>query len=155
MEHNTADDERKRKETIMQKEQYTHIVQYYETDQMKIVHHSNYIRWFEEARGFMLEQAGFGYDKMEQLGVIIPVLEVSCQYLSMVRYQEHVQIIPKLVKFNGIKMTVEYEVIDAKTKELRAKGRSVHCFLNRDYKPMSLKREQTEIYEMFLRLCEQ
>ena len=29
---------------------YEHIVQYYETDQMKVVHHSNYIRWFEEAR---------------------------------------------------------------------------------------------------------
>ena len=29
---------------------YTHRVQYYETDQMGIVHHSNYIRWFEEAR---------------------------------------------------------------------------------------------------------
>ena len=40
---------------------YKHLVQYYETDQMGIVHHSNYIKWFEEARSFLLEENGFGY----------------------------------------------------------------------------------------------
>ena len=39
---------------------YKHLVQYYETDQMGIVHHSNYIRWFEEARSYILEENGFG-----------------------------------------------------------------------------------------------
>ena len=51
--------------------EYTHKVQYYETDQMGIVHHSNYIRWFEEARSDVLEKAGMGYDVMEAEGVII------------------------------------------------------------------------------------
>lgn len=139
----------------MNTEHYTHLVQYYETDQMKIVHHSNYIRWFEEARGWMLERAGFGYDKMEEIGVIIPVLEVGCQYKSMVRYQDEVCIIPKLVKFNGIKMTVQYEIKDAKTGELRATGMSVHCFLDREYKPMSLKRSHPELYKMFQGLLEE
>ena len=49
---------------------YKHLVQYYETDQMGIVHHSNYIRWFEEARSFLLEENGFGYKKMEESGII-------------------------------------------------------------------------------------
>ena len=48
-----------------EKMEYTHKVQYYETDQMGIVHHSNYIRWFEEARSDVLEKAGMGYDVME------------------------------------------------------------------------------------------
>ena len=43
---------------------YKHLVQYYETDQMGIVHHSNYIRWFEEARSYLLEENGFGYDTL-------------------------------------------------------------------------------------------
>ena len=51
---------------------YRHLVQYYETDQMGVVHHSNYIRWFEEARVFFMDQMGFGYDKMEKSGVIQP-----------------------------------------------------------------------------------
>ena len=45
-----------------------HKVQYYETDGMGIVHHSNYIRWFEEARVDLLEQLGFGYDRIEEAG---------------------------------------------------------------------------------------
>ena len=40
---------------------YRHKVQYYETDQMGIVHHSNYIRWFEEGRIDLMEQMGLGY----------------------------------------------------------------------------------------------
>ena len=59
---------------------YDHKVQYYETDGMGIVHHSNYIRWFEEARVDLLEQLGFGYDRIEEAGYSGPVLEVSCQY---------------------------------------------------------------------------
>ena len=45
---------------------YTHKVQYYETDAMAIVHHSNYIRWFEEARLDYLEQIGLPYDEIER-----------------------------------------------------------------------------------------
>ena len=52
---------------------------YYETDQMKIVHHSNYIRWFEEVRTEYLESRGFPYAKMDELGVMIPVLSVDCR----------------------------------------------------------------------------
>ena len=138
----------------MEQQTYKHLAQYYETDQMKIVHHSNYIRWFEEARGWLLERAGFGYDKMEETGIIIPVLEVNCQYKSMVRYNDEVEIIPHLVKFNGIKMTVTYEVKDVNTGELRSVGQTVHCFLNREYKPVSLKRSYPEVYQVFQKLLE-
>ncbi|MFQ9127202.1 MAG: acyl-CoA thioesterase [Butyricicoccaceae bacterium] len=65
-----------------------HKVQYYETDGMGIVHHSNYIRWFEEARVDLLEQLGFGYDRIEAEGYSGPVLEVACQYKTMSRFGE-------------------------------------------------------------------
>ena len=42
---------------------YEHKAQYYETDQMGIIHHANYLHWFEEARIDMMEQMGMGYDK--------------------------------------------------------------------------------------------
>ena len=47
---------------------YTHRVQYYETDQMGIVHHSNYIRWFEEARIDWMRHCGISYREMEKTG---------------------------------------------------------------------------------------
>ena len=54
---------------------YEHYTQYYETDQMGCVHHSNYIRWMEEARVFLMEQMGCSYRAMEEAGILSPVLE--------------------------------------------------------------------------------
>ena len=62
---------------------YEHKTQYYETDQMGIIHHYNYIRWFEEARMDMMEQMGMGYAEMEKRGIISPVLSVHSEYKSM------------------------------------------------------------------------
>lgn len=63
---------------------YEHVVQYYETDRMGCVHHSNYIRWFEEARTWLMAEGGFGYDRMEALGVMSPVLKAEAEYRTMV-----------------------------------------------------------------------
>ena len=63
---------------------------YYETDQMGIVHHSNYIRWFEEARLYYMEAIGLPYELMEEAGIFIPVLGVSCDYKVSVRFAETV-----------------------------------------------------------------
>ena len=71
---------------------YLHEVQYYETDGMRIVHHSNYIRWFEEARLAALKKDGMDYDRMEEEGIIIPVLSASCEYKMAVHYGETVKI---------------------------------------------------------------
>ena len=59
---------------------YIRNVQYYETDKMGIVHHSNYIKWFEEARIFYMQEMGFLYKEMENKGVMIPVLGISALY---------------------------------------------------------------------------
>lgn len=50
-----------------------HEVQYYETDRMGITHHSNYVRWMEEARTFFLREIGWPYEKIEEEGIISPV----------------------------------------------------------------------------------
>lgn len=129
---------------------YEHRVHYYETDQMGIVHHSNYIRWFEEARCDYLQKLGCEYSVMEKKGVIIPVLAVSAEYKSMVHYGEIVKIIPKFENFNGIKFSISYQIMDRESGELRTTGESKHCFLGRDYKPLMLKKSYPDLYEIFL-----
>lgn len=133
---------------------YVRQAKYYETDQMAVVHHSNYIRWFEEARVDFLEQIGLGYDKIEAAGVYSPVLAVSCEYKSSVRFNETVSIRAILRFFNGIKMKIEYQVLDMETKQLKAVGTSEHCFVSTDFKPVSLKRNYKEMYETLLRCVE-
>jgi len=56
---------------------YVHKVNYYETDKMGLTHHSNYIRFMEEARVDFMEQLGFGYEKMEAEGVGSPVIAID------------------------------------------------------------------------------
>lgn len=53
-------------------EPYERTAHYYETDRMGIIHHSNYIRWFEETRIHYLDKAGYPYSEMEKDGVMIP-----------------------------------------------------------------------------------
>lgn len=129
-------------------EAYRRKALYYETDQMGIIHHSNYIRWFEEARIDLMDQIGYGYKNMEAKGIMSPVLKVSCEYKGMVRFGDEVYILPKVEEFeNGIKLVISYRVIDANTKELRTTGKSEHCFINKNGRPISLKREFKEAYE--------
>ena len=117
-----------------------HKVQYYETDGMGIVHHSNYIRWFEEARVDLLEQLGYGYDRIESEGFSSPVLEVSCKYKTMARFGDTVLIHADISDYNGVRLSLHYEVRDTQTNDLRCVGESRHCFMGRDGRPVSLRR---------------
>ena len=92
---------------------YGRKIQYYETDRMGIVHHSNYIRWMEEARIDALAQIGIPYDKIEAAGILIPVLEASCEYRISFRFGEEFSIRVLPDRFSGIKMSMKYEIYGA------------------------------------------
>ncbi|MCD7727294.1 MAG: acyl-CoA thioesterase [Ruminococcus sp.] len=122
---------------------------YYETDGMRIAHHSNYIRWFEEARIWWLEEIGFGYDKMEAEGVMIPVLSVGCKYHSPVRFNDTFRVCLMITEFNGLKFKVVYKLYNDTTGKLSAEGESMHCFVSSDMRPLRTKNSHTEIYKIF------
>ena len=126
---------------------YIHKTQYYESDQMGVIHHSNYIRWFEEARTAFMDDRGYTYARLEHEGIISPVLAVECEYRKMMHYGDTARIELELEKFNGIKMTVCYKVYLDSTGELCSVGKSSHCFLNSDHKPVSMKKVNREFYE--------
>ena len=119
---------------------------------MGIVHHSNYIRWFESARIDYLAKMGIPYDKIEEAGIISPVLTVSSQYRQMTRFGETVTITPVLKSYNGIRYVVTYEVRNKETGVLNATGETSHCFLNRAGKPVSLKKVLLETHEVLMGL---
>lgn len=128
---------------------YVHKTQYYETDQMGVIHHSNYIRWFEEARTHFLEEIGYSYQRIEkELKLMSPVLEIGCQYRSMVYFGDTVDISLRVEACNGIRATFAYEIRDHETQELRTTGFSKHCFLNESCRPISLKKDQPELFSI-------
>ena len=123
---------------------------YYETDQMGIVHHSNYIRWMEEARIAYMEFIGLPYAAVEAKKILIPVVSAHCEYKNYVRFDECVEIIPEVAYFNGVRMTIHYRMIHKETKKLCAIGQTTHCFTSPEMKPLSLKKADREMYEIFL-----
>ena len=132
---------------------YRHKAQYYETDTMKIVHHSNYIRWMEEARVDMLEQVGLGYDTMEKEGVLSPVLSVECEFKGMTRFAETVEIRVRLEKYTGVRFELSYEMTGP-DGTLRARGKSAHCFIDVSGRPISLRRRFPAWDDLFRRCAE-
>ena len=133
---------------------YEHHAKYYETDQMGIIHHSNYVKWMEEARMDIMSQIGLSYRQMEEMEIISPVLSISVDYLSMVHFDDTVVIETHLTKYNGVKMELEYVMYDKASGDKRATAKSTHCFLTRTGKPISLKRMYPELDTNFFEFKE-
>ncbi|MBG9988726.1 acyl-CoA thioesterase [Aerococcaceae bacterium DSM 111176] len=132
----------------MMEKNYEHVVQYYETDAMQIVHHSNYIRWFEEARTWWLSESGMAYHRLEEMGIMMPILSVNAKYQQMMRFGDIATIHLKITKLTPVKMVISYWVYNKQTEELCVTGDSLLGFLDRATgKPVSMKKSYPELYE--------
>lgn len=85
-------------------------VRYYETDCMGIVHHSNYIRFYEVARTEMLREFGTTYQEMEQAGVMLPVLDVQAHYINPAYDDDLLTIRVTLAEMPKVKMRFDFEI---------------------------------------------
>ena len=130
---------------------YTHRVQYYETDKMGISHHSNYIRWMEEARVDYLDQIGWSYARLEEMGVISPVRAVECHYRATTTFSDLITIRAEIEDFNGVVLRLRYSMFnEAGTRVFD--GCSEHCFLNSEGRILRLKRDYPDFYEALMAL---
>ncbi len=127
-------------------------VNYYETDKMGVVHHSNYIRYMEEARCDMLDKMDMPFEKLEENGITIPVLGVSCEYKYHTTFGDTILIDTTIKEYSGVRLTVEYEFKDKKTGKLVLTGETKHCFTNKELRPINLKKHNKEFSEKFERL---
>ena len=121
---------------------------------MAIVHHSNYIRWFEEARLDLLTKLGINYSDLEKEGILIPVVDVSCKYLVSAKYGDTVSILPVMTEYSGVKLCFRYEVRNTANGTLLATGSSTHCFLNTARRPISLKRQASALHQLFTEMAD-
>jgi acyl-CoA thioester hydrolase len=85
-------------------------VRYYETDQMGIVHHSNYVRYFECGRTDMLKQLGLPMEKIEASGIMMPVVSIECKYKIPAKLGDTLRIVSIINEEPGAKMTIRSEI---------------------------------------------
>lgn len=127
---------------------YLRKVNYYETDQMGITHHSNYVRWMEEARMAMLKDAGFGIKKFEDDGITSPVLSVECNYKHTTTFDDNIKIEVTLTGYTGVKLFMSYKMINADTDTLVFTANSSHCFVDMQGVPIAIKKRYPQFDEL-------
>ncbi len=124
-------------------------INYYETDKMGVVHHSNYIRFLEEARCYWLEELQMPFKSFEEQGITIPVLEVNIKYKYHVTFGDTILIHTYMKEYSGVRMTVGYNVTDEKTGKTVLIGETKHCFTNKELKPLNLKKVNMDFSNKF------
>ena len=85
-------------------------VEYHHTDQMGIVHHSNYVKFFEVARTEWLRAIGLTYAEMERRGVMMPIVDVAVKYRNPAVYDELISVTAFVDALPMARMTFRYEV---------------------------------------------
>ena len=133
--------------------EYKREINYYETDKMGIVHHSNYIRFLEEARCKWLKELGIPMETLEEMGYTIPTLEINCKYKNHVSSGDVIIIKPIITEYNGVRMTVSYKVTENNTGKDVIIAWTKHCFTNKGLRPINMKKCNIEIHNIFEKLC--
>lgn len=105
------------------------LVRYGETDQMGIVYHSNYLRYFEVARLEWLSFLGVSYNAMEQEGVIMPVIEVNLSYKTPALFEDKLIVEVRLDEAPKVKMKFSYSIRNQKD-QIVCLGETTLAFLN-------------------------
>lgn len=120
---------------------------YGETDQMGIIHHSNYPIWFEAGRTGFFKKIGIWYSKIEETGVLLPLTDLRCSFISPARYEDEIVIKTKPSKLSCVRLTFKYEVLNKDSGMLIAKGETSHAWTNRSLKPINIEKRMPELYE--------
>ncbi|HET6528034.1 MAG TPA: thioesterase family protein [Balneolaceae bacterium] len=113
---------------------YTHRLRsrYGETDQMGYVYYGRYMEYFEEARTEMIRSIGFPYAKLEQEGVMLPVVHTEVDYKAPVFYDELMRIEVKLFDMPMVKLATYYEIFTDRRDEPHAVGSVILCFVDEE-----------------------
>ena len=129
---------------------YKHTIQYYETDKMGITHHSNYIRFMEEARIYFLKQSGWPYEKFEEEGIISPVVGITCDYKKTTTFPDELEIKVAVLEVSPVKFKLQYIMTVA--DKLVCTASSTHCFLSKEGHPVSIQKQYPDFYNTLLEL---
>jgi acyl-CoA thioester hydrolase len=107
-------------------------VRYADVDQMGVAYHANYLRWFEVGRSEMFRDLGLPYRAVEERGILMPVSEVFCKFVSGARYDDVLIIETRLDSSIRAGMKFEYRIFTESRGELVAKGYTRHAFVDAD-----------------------
>ena len=131
--------------------EYTRIVHYYETDKMGVVHHSNYIKWLEEARTHYFNETNLAYHETESYGIMSPLTDISMKFKKFIRYGDSFTVRLRITKYTGVRFRIAYTIFNQNGEEL-LEAESGHAFVGQDLRPVSLARAIPHRHELMAKL---
>lgn len=132
---------------------------YAETDQMGVVYHANYLTWFEIGRTEMIRQIGYPYSKLEERGLLLPVIDLDMHFAKPARYDDLIRISTRITDYTNIRMTFEVRITKVQDTEqeddgeLLVSGQTRHVWLSRDWRPIRIDRHAPELVELLASAC--
>lgn len=124
-------------------------VRYAETDRMGIVHHSNYPVWFEVGRTEYIKQNGISYSAIESKGIMLPLLELKCKFVSSSTYEDKIIVRTSIKAYTKTRLNFYYEVFkEQDTEHPITVGETVHVWTNSELKPINLQKHFPELYDI-------
>src|SRR3989338_4781682 len=113
-------------------------VRYAETDRMGISYYANYLVWFEAARTEYFRALGFVYSEFEKQGILLPVAEACCRYLSPSSYDDILTVRTLVSQMRQSSIRFEYQVLKNEDAKPIATGYTIHVFSNQSLKPIRI-----------------
>jgi acyl-CoA thioester hydrolase len=129
-------------------------VRYAETDQMGIVHHSHYPVWFEAGRTDFLKKAGMSYTAVEAGGILLPLYEINCRYLSPAKYEDELTVVTRIKKLSRVRLILSYEVVRETDGALLAAGETMHAFTDASLRPLNAEKACPGLYALLRQALE-
>ena len=135
-------------------------VRYQETDQMGVVYHANYVNWFEVGRTEWVRAFGFPYTKLEEQGLLIPVIDLQVKFNVPAKYDDLIVVCTRLAEVSPLRLTFESQIrrlhtetfeaayysIDELPGECLVTGSTKHVWVDKQFNPVRLNRQAPEIY---------
>ncbi len=104
-------------------------VRYADTDQMGYVYYGNYATYYEVARVEAFRQLGYAYKKLEEEGVMMPVIELKTQFHLPAKYDDLLTIKVRIPKFPKTLIRYEYEIFNEAGQKVNT-GETTLVFIN-------------------------
>jgi acyl-CoA thioester hydrolase len=105
---------------------------------MGIVHHGSYVDWMEMGRTEFMRSFGFTYRELEQMGILLPVLEVWVRYRQAAVYDDELRISTWVEELSRVRIKLAYKIERITDNVLLTEGYSMHTFAGRDGRPIRI-----------------
>lgn len=105
-------------------------VHFYDTDTMGVVHHANYIRWFETGRVEYLRSIGITLTEMMSDGILFPITEVRAKYLHSAKFDDDLELETTALELTKVKMEFNYKIRRQSDGKILVTGYSQNVFTN-------------------------